>query len=323
MTAFNILARATPGLSADAAVISAALAAQGHGADIYRSRSRNLDLRAWRLILEAKRLLPGASAPAANIFVERIWPDWLPLAGRNFLVPNQEWCRPADIARLGTVDAILCKTRYAEDIFRRRGLPTAYIGFTSQDRWRDGAEKDHSQFLHMAGRSTQKGTSALIKVWRAHPEWPALTVVTSVPHLARECRAENIRSITRPLAKEDLVALQNRCGVHLCPSEAEGFGHYIGEAMSCGAIVITTDAPPMNELVTPQRGLLAAYKETEPQSLGTNFYVDGSALEAAVERTLRLTTAERANMSRAAREWFLTNKREFESRLPRVVASLL
>jgi multisubunit Na+/H+ antiporter MnhB subunit len=39
-------------------------------------------------------------------------------------------------------------------------------------------------------------------------------------------------------------------------SEREGFGHYINEARAVGAFVISTDHPPMNELVTPERGAL-------------------------------------------------------------------
>ena len=51
------------------------------------------------------------------------------------------------------------------------------------------------------------------------------------------------------MPREDLLILMNACQYHLCPSEYEGFGHYINEARSTGALIISTDAAPMNELV--------------------------------------------------------------------------
>jgi glycosyltransferase involved in cell wall biosynthesis len=39
--------------------------------------------------------------------------------------------------------------------------------------------------------------------------------------------------------------------VHICASEREGFGLYLDEARAVGAYIISTDHPPMNELVTP------------------------------------------------------------------------
>jgi glycosyltransferase involved in cell wall biosynthesis len=319
MGAIDLLTEASPGLLTDARVISAALAPAGFEPRLQRARYRNLDLRVPGLLRRLRR----EPIAAANIHFERIWPGWLGLAEKNLFLPNQEWCGPAEVALFGRLDAVLCKTRYAEDIFHRRGLRAEYIGFNSDDRYDAGVRKDYSQFIHVAGRSDQKGTDTVVRVWQAHPEWPTLRIVSSRPNLAQKCRAGNIRVIGREISAADLHDLQNRCGVHLCPSEAEGFGHYICEAMGCGAIVITTDAPPMNELVTRERGLLAAYARSAPQALGVNYYVDPAALEAAVAQVLRMGDSRREELSRAARAWYLANKRDFEARLPQVLGALL
>lgn len=43
--------------------------------------------------------------------------------------------------------------------------------------------------------------------------------------------------------------MQASSGVQICVSEREGFGHYMNEARAAGALVVSTDHPPMNELV--------------------------------------------------------------------------
>ena len=44
--------------------------------------------------------------------------------------------------------------------------------------------------------------------------------------------------------------LQSVAEVHMCPSLIEGWGQYIDEGRRAKAVVLTLDAPPMNELIT-------------------------------------------------------------------------
>jgi len=44
----------------------------------------------------------------------------------------------------------------------------------------------------------------------------------------------------------------------MCPSIMEGYGHYINQARAAGALVLTTDGHPMNELVDEESGILVA-----------------------------------------------------------------
>jgi hypothetical protein len=51
------------------------------------------------------------------------------------------------------------------------------------------------------------------------------------------------------------------------------FGHYLVEALSVGAVTLTLDAAPMNELITVERGALRAGRSTGTQHLAaTNFF---------------------------------------------------
>jgi glycosyltransferase involved in cell wall biosynthesis len=285
----------------------------------YFPRARNIDLLGKRIQLHCKQLFSRKHRAAINLFVEQIMPGWLSLAKRNFFIPNQEWCRDETIDLLPRIDFVLCKTHFAYEVFQSRGFDVAYIGFSSVDRYLAWPSKNYDQFLHVAGRSRQKGTAALSRVWARHPEWPQLTIVSRNPDLVHGKGAKNIRMITDVLPHATLVTMQNQCGVHLCPSEAEGYGHHIAEALSCGAVVITTDAPPMNELVTSERGLLVPYSGMRPQSLGVNYYVDEAALEATIQTVLTFTVEEKKRLGDAGRTWFLDNQAEFECRLPNVI----
>lgn len=260
----------------------------------------------------------GAPPAVANVFLERIVPAWLESARANLFVPNQEWFDEADLPYLGKLDLVLCKTRYAQEIFDRLACPTAFTSFTSFDRRLPDVPPQEG-FFHLAGRSLQKGTVALVDLWHAHPEWPRLTIVQH-PETRLPVTAPNLSYVSAYLDDAALRRLQNAHRRHLCPSEAEGFGHSLVEAMSCGALVLTTDGPPMNELVAPGRGVLAAPARTGQQGLGENFYVERAALEEAVGRVLAMDPGRQAALGAAAREWYVGNDRFFRQAFPAAVA---
>ena len=88
-------------------------------------------------------------------------------------------------------------------------------------------------------------------------ELPPLTVVAWGPLLERIERRwperewpSNVTIVRQKMPLPELRRLMATTGIHVCPSACEGFGHSINEARSLGAVVVTTDAPPMNELVT-------------------------------------------------------------------------
>ncbi len=318
---FNIIGKPKSGLGVDTSVIFDALAGYSK-ARICRPQPgylQSLYLQGVPKIFGG--LLPGLLA-GANIFLQRIYPKWLAASEFNILIPNQEWCNEETLALLDNMDIILCKTRYAEQIFKNMGSNATYIGFTSPDRFNPSIDKNFNKFLHVAGQSLQKGTLTLASVWSSHPEWPVLHIVTRKPeHIAQYAGLKNI-CILESLTDCELARLQNECGVHLCPSEAEGFGHYIAEGLGCGAVVVTTDAPPMNELVMKERGVLVPYAKTSFQSLGTNYYVDAIRLESALSKILITNHGELAGLGVAAREWFLAEKAAFAYRMEQALACM-
>lgn len=235
------------------------------------------------------------------IYFERIFPTWYSAADRHYLVPNQERFPHRHIHRLKKLKAVLTKTKHAEEVFKSVGANTIDIGFTSEDRFSDKYTKNPQKFLHLAGGSTLKGTETLLKVWTEHPEWPELVLVQKAVNAPKAVPA-NVTLHSGYLSDKELLKIQNECGIHLCPSRSEGWGHYIVEALSVGAIVLTTDAPPMNEHVSSNFGFLVPYFKQEPRHIGTNFYFAEDAFAKTIEKIIRLDDVEFSERSEKTRE---------------------
>lgn len=278
--------------------------------------------RRWDMLAERIRQVLGARhAAELSILTERVPPFYAP-AGKTALIPNQERFPRRHLGRLGKVDLVLAKTRHAETIFRNHAQRLAYVGFTSVDRQQATSAPDYDRFFHLAGRSTLKGTEILMEVWGQHPEWPTLTVVQH-PSLRPDMIPPNVDLHSEYLDDATLQRMQNEHGVHLCPSKSEGWGHYIAEAMSCRAVVVTTNGPPMNELVTNDRGVLVAHHHHEPRHLGVNWHVDPKSLEETIERLLNTSTESKRELGGAARHWFETNDLTFKRRFVDVIEQFL
>lgn len=254
-----------------------------------------------------------------QIHVEQIHREQFRFGKHNFLIPNPEFTDIRVFGKMKHKPVLLAKTRHAEQLFREAGLPTAFLGFSSPDRMMGGVGKRFDQFLHVAGRSRFKGTSTLERVWRKHPEWPRLTVVQS----GKDCygnpipipeSASNIRVLSEWLPEETLCELQNESGIHLCPSVMEGFGHYIVEGLSCGSVVVTTDAPPMNELVDEACGLLLPCRKSGISYMDAKWEVEDAGIEAAVEQILGMDWDALAGMGRAGRARYEERDRSFRER---------
>lgn len=93
--------------------------------------------------------------------------------------------------------------------------------------------------------------------------------------------------------------------------------------MSCGAVAITCNAPPMNELVRPDRGLLVAATAAGTLNAATRYQFDEAALEVAIERARRMDSAEYEAMGAAARAWFEANHQRFAGALDDALKPLL
>lgn len=295
------------GLDRDAALLAAALKTAG------------VETRCppWK---DPRTIFETSLRADAAIHLERVAPWWWKhKAALHILIPNQERFPLRLLGKLRRIDQVWCKTHHAAEIFANHHSDVRCIGFTSEDRLLESITPDYGKFLHLAGRSTFKNTALVLELWQKHPEWPRLTVIQH-PDNAPSAVPSNVDLISRHLPDEELRELQNSHGIHLCPSISEGWGHYIAEAMSCRAVTVTTDAPPMNELVTAERGVLVPHHRSEPRHLGRNFFIDPAALETAVTAIIAMPDEDKTRIGAAAREWFRQNDAGFSSRVAAALA---
>lgn len=326
MKRINILApSSTFGFNTDVNVILNALEGDGYTCAVHRRPAMGGPLTRIRGL--AKGLLAHPRRADANLHLGPIFKEWIPFARKNFILPNPEWFSPGWIPLLKHFDAVFAKTQHAVDIFSGFGAKAVYTGFTSKDAFQPGHHKDFSRFLHVSSNSG-KGTPRLLETWSQHPEWPTLTAVVNRAEIAASSgfRAEekpNLKIVRDYLTDTEIRTLQNECGVHICCSEAEGYGHYIAEAMSTGAVTLTTDGAPMNEFIRPDRGFLIAVSESHEMNVARKHLFDPASLAAAVTALQHMTDSEKAALGQAARDWFLSNKTDFAPRFRATLAAAL
>lgn len=318
------------GLSRDLCLLAEALRARGYRVQFTNTRRRGglpglvQHVQSWRharWLANGRRR--GSSPPFDFVLMEEhVVPAFLDDAPRRVLLPHPEWFLPRDMEALDRIDLVLAKTREAQRIFAAQGCRALCIGFTSDDR-RDAAVPRERAFFHLAGSSRTKNTGPLLALWRRHPEWPRLTVVQHPKEACAGASAPNIEHRIGYLDDAELKRLQNAHRFHVCPSTTEGFGHYIVEAMSVGAVVISLDAPPMNEMIAPERGILVPWSRTGTQHLATTFHFEDAAMEQAIEHALGMDDACCDAVGAAARAWYEAERAAFPDRLDAALRSMV
>ena len=326
------------GLSRDFRLLGAAL--RQHGCDVAITALGPEDERRrrsghMRTFVRAQRFVDRLGARIRpprrfdlNVMFEHVWPDRLLHARRNAALPNPEWFDRRDLSYLERIDAVWAKSSHALGIFEQLGCHALRLGFDSEDRF-DPTVRRERRFFHLAGASRTKGTRRLIELWSRHPEWPTLTVLQDPREAWSAASAPNIRHRIEYLDPaqtaqfRELKRLQNQHAFHLCTSETDAWGHYLVEALGVGAVTMTVDAPPMNELVTPERGLLVPYCKTEPMALATRYFFDEAAMADTVCRAMALSDAEIATLRERARTWYDDNRRAFVRRVGAALESTL
>lgn len=184
------------------------------------------------------------------IYLEVIPRNMLGLAPVRWAWLNPEWTKP-EIVRTAQrhMHKVFAKTWEAKRIFDKI-FPgkVFYSSFLTRDQY-DPSIARKKEFLHIGGNSSLRGTSAMADAWRWAHNGVGINAQLTIVSTALKNREDipNVTILDR-VREEELRTLQNRCLFHLYPSGTEGWGHAIHESLSVGAVLVTTSAPPMNEI---------------------------------------------------------------------------
>jgi len=230
-----------------------------------------------------------------TIFIEHVVgePSMEPPSAFTFLLVNHEFLYDWDLQALRSARVTaLCKTRVAVDVLSSLGIESNYTNFgQNPQKWPPVTKKVAELAIHLAGSSSPlKGTKQLLRVWseRIHHVRPkARLFVTCWGIWAEETLAEwkqtekptrssfkigdravdgweakSVFVADTKLDEADVAKFRALAAVHVCNSLTEGWGHVINDARVAGAVVVTVDAPPMNELITKDTGILVPVSDT-------------------------------------------------------------
>tara|TARA_B100001094_G_scaffold332518_1_gene404983 strand:+ start:6818 stop:7762 length:945 start_codon:yes stop_codon:yes gene_type:complete len=255
-----------------------------------------------------------------NIFLEHIYEELIKFGNKTYFIPNLEWLNQYDITNMKYVDNVLCKTQNCyetmKNMFPKKKIN--YIKFTSIDRKKSKIKINFEKVFHLKGISNYKNTQLLLNLWMKHEEWPMLTIVhygtleIEIPIKVKK----NITMIQKKIKEEQLEELMNENGIHICCSYAEGFGHYINEGRSVGAIVLTTNGSPMNELSKN----VVSVKETKQVMCSSGYIIDEKCLEEGINKILKMKKEKMEKIGETNRKNYVEQKEFFKKRLNDIIS---
>jgi glycosyltransferase involved in cell wall biosynthesis len=116
----------------------------------------------------------------------------------------------------------------------------------------DGPAEEGAYLLHVGSCVPRKRVDVLLSVYeQIRQHRPDLQLIQAggrfAPHLQEYARRLGVRQV-RNLSREQLATLYRGACAVLVPSDAEGFGLPVLEALACGTPVVASDIPALREV---------------------------------------------------------------------------
>lgn len=279
---------------------------------------------------------PQCPQAEINFFIEVINPALFLFARKNIWIPNPEWTYQTWEPYARMVDEIWVKTHEADALFSKWNCrKVRYIGWTSIDKVMP-TQKDFGKAIVPTGKNVWRNPRPIIQVYaaiqRQNPmlfhQLPELHIVhvpeaVPLPPLP-ESLSSKIILHSEVMPEKDYDELVQQCGLCICMSAAEGFGHAVNESMSTGSILMLSPIEPFMELAPTNSLWVSELKRTaHPQCLGELMDVDLQSMVETFQYFCAMSPSDRSSMSQKSRDEYETNHTAFIEQMTAVLKESL
>jgi len=275
---------------------------------------------------------PQCPQAEVNFFIEVINPTLFIFAKKNIWIPNPEWTYKTWEPYARMVDEIWVKTHEAEKLFEEWSSKVRYIGWTSIDKVMP-EKKNYWKAIVPVGKNVWRNPRPLIQTYMwikkndptLFPGLPELHIVhdpnhVPLPPIPAEVK-EKIILHSEVMKEKEYDELLQECGLCICLSAAEGFGHAVNEAMSAGCVMLLSPLDAFMELTKNKMVLwVSELKRTpHPQCMGDLYDVDQKSI---YETLITYATSQflwKRGYSLASRKTYEDNHKAFLERINDVI----
>ena len=289
-------------------------------------------------VVGVPHVFPHCEEADVNIFFEVVNPSLFPYARKNIWIPNIEWMYRTWVPYLDMMDEIWVKTKEAEDVLSKLTTkPIKNIGWTSIDKvWNEGLKKNYHKAIVPVGKNIYRHPRPLLQAYMRikeenatlYDKLPTLYVVYAPEHIqvsVPESIQDKVVLKGEVLKEKDYDELLKECGLCVCLSMSEGFGHAVNEAMSVGCNLILSPIRPFKEDLVGNVQVGVEYCEQlnsveQTECLGTLVDVTISSIVDSLKKYVETPFKEKRNGSEVVRQLYETRHKSWIAHMREVFA---
>ncbi len=295
-------------------------------------------------IFRVPHVFPQCEEADFNFFLEVINPSLFSYARKNIWIPNPEWTYTTWVPYLNMVDEIWVKTTEARRIFNKAvdyKKPVRMIGWSSIDKSYDPAKdkKNYSKAIIPVGKNIYRNPKPIFQAYMRikeqnptlYSKLPVLHLVYSPAHITLQVPSEIENKVivkAEVLKESEYDDLLKECGLCICTSLSEGFGHAVNEAMSAGCNLILSPISPFKEDLVGEVQSGTYYGEVletveQPDCLGTLVDTSVPSIMKALEDYCSKSFNEKKDGSVTSRKLYETRHDTWVQTMKDVIAEVI